>query len=144
VLVGVVAMVGGAVVLVDATRHLAHAERGQTVLGLTIIGFATGFELVALAWSSARRGQSEALLAGVLGSFVYNSTMTLGVAALARPLHLRHAGSLHLPLVLMLLALAAVLWLGWRGMAPRRAGVALLTGYAVFAATVAVFVSGPR
>lgn len=144
VLAGMAGMVAGAVLLVDATRHLAHAERNQTVLGLTVIGFATGFELVALAWSSARRGMADALLAGVLGSVAYNSTMTLGAAALARPLHLRAAGSLHLPLVLMLVALAAVVALGWRGTAPRRAGLALLTGYAVFVVTVAVVVSGPR
>ncbi len=59
VLGGLVAMVLGATALVEAARRLTHAESSQTLLGLTIVGFATGFELVVLAWSASRRGTPE-------------------------------------------------------------------------------------
>lgn len=56
VLAGLAAMVVGATLLVDGIRDLVDAEAAQIKLSLTIVGFATGFELVVLAWSSARRG----------------------------------------------------------------------------------------
>ena len=111
VLAGAVAMAAGATLLVEAVQRLSGAEATQTKLGLTLVGFATGFELVVLAWSAARRGISEAVVAGVVGSFAYNATMTLGAGALARPLVQADAAMLHGPLLLMLgsLALVAVL-----------------------------------
>jgi cation:H+ antiporter len=97
VLAGVVATAGRAILLVEGVRHLSHIESTQTRLGLTLVGFATAFELVVLAWSTARRHVSEAVVAGVVGSFAYNCTMTLGAGALARPLHLVDAQQLHGP-----------------------------------------------
>ncbi len=77
VLAGLAAMVVGATLLVDGIRDLVDAEAAQIKLSLTIVGFATGFELVVLAWSSARRRISDAVVAGVVGSYAYNATMTL-------------------------------------------------------------------
>lgn len=136
VVAGVAAMGIGAVALVEGIRRLSGVEATQTKLGLTLVGFATAFELVVLAWSSARRGISEAVVAAVVGSFAYNSTMTLGAGALARPLELVDAMSLHLPWVLMLAALLAVLVAGWTGQITRPAGVILLVCYPAFVAAV--------
>ena len=135
--VGVAAMVVGAMLLVESVRSLTDVEETQTTLALTIVGFATGFELVVLAWSAARRGISEAVVAAVVGSFAYNATMSLGVAALARPLRLRDATVLRLPLGLMLgafvLVLALALPTGWLD---RRRGWVLLACYPLFVAVV--------
>lgn len=140
VLAGVIAMAIGAVALVEGIRRISGVETTQTKLGLTVVGFATAFELVVLAWSSARRGISEAVVAAVIGSFAYNATMTLGAGALARPLVLLDAASLHLPWLLMLASLAAVLIAGARGVVTRPAGVVLLACYPVFVAIVLVAV----
>jgi cation:H+ antiporter len=61
-------MVVGASVPVEGVRRLANTESGQTKMSLTIVGFATAFELVVLAWSAERRGIGEAVVAGVVGS----------------------------------------------------------------------------
>ena len=137
-LAGVAAMIVGAWVLVEAVRHLSDAQDHQATLGVTVVGFATGFELVALAWSAARRGASEVVVASVVGSFGYNVTMTLGAAALVRPLRLENARGLHVPMLLMLGAMVAVVLLALPGhRLTRWAGVALLSGYpAVLAVTV--------
>jgi cation:H+ antiporter len=132
VLAGVVAMAVGAILLVDGVRNLSHVESTQTRLGLTLVGFATAFELVVLAWSSARRNISEAVVAGVVGSFAYNCTMTLGAGALARPLHISDASQLHGPWIVMVASLGLVLVLA----APRHelrrpAGVLLLIAYPI-------------
>ncbi len=94
VLAGVVAMIAGSTLLVEAVQRVAGGETLQTKLGLTVVGFATGFELIVLAWSTARRGATEAAIAGVVGSFAYNVTMTLGAVALAKPLTILNARAL--------------------------------------------------
>lgn len=83
-LVGVAALAAGSVAIVEAVVRITDLEATQTRLGLTLVGFATAFELVVLAGSTARRGMPETVVAAVVGSFAYNVTMTLGAAAVAR------------------------------------------------------------
>lgn len=133
VLAGLGAMVLGATLLVDGVRELVDAEADQTRVSLTIVGFVTGFELVVLAWSAARRGISDAVVAGVVGSYAYNATMTLGAAAVVKPLQVADGELLHLPMAAMLAALAAVLLMAARRrILDRSDGVALLAAYPVF------------
>jgi cation:H+ antiporter len=132
VVTGVGAMAGGATLLVEAIRRLSDVESTQSRLGLIVVGFATAFELVVLAWSSARRGISEAVVAGVVGSFAYNATMTLGAGALARPLTLTDAGQMRPAWIAMNGSLALVLVLGARGRISRPAGIMLVAAYPVF------------
>ena len=137
VVAGLAAMAGGATVLVEAVRRLSGIEETQTKLGLTVVGFATAFELVVLAVAAARRGMPETVLASVVGSFAYNVTMTLGAGALARPLTVLAADQLHLPLLAMLGALLAVLALALpTGRLTRPAGALLLAAYPAFIALV--------
>lgn len=133
VLAGVLAMACGATLLVEAVRRISNVESTQTNLGLTLVGFATAFELVVLAWSAGRRGASEAVVAGVVGSFAYNVTMTLGVAALAHPLTILDASRLHIPALAMLAALVLVILLGVpKGYLSKFAGGVLLSAYPIF------------
>lgn len=136
VVVGTVAIVVGATMLVEAVRRFTDVEADQTRLSLTIVGFATAFELVVLAWSSARRGISDAVVAAVVGSYAYNATMTLGAAAVITPLGVSDATLLRPPMLGMVAALVLVLGLSSRGMRLTRADAAvLLAGYALFIGT---------
>jgi cation:H+ antiporter len=137
VLAGVAAMAVGGWLLVEAVIRITGIEETQTRLGLTLVGFATGFELVVLAWSTARRGASEAAVAGVVGSFTYNMTMTLGAGALVRPLAIGDAGLLHAPLIMMIGALAMPMLLALPSGALRRpSGIVLLCAYVGFVVLV--------
>lgn len=137
VLMGIAAMAAGASLLVEAVRRISHIEATQTKLGLTVLGFATGFELVGLAWSASRRGASEAVVAGVVGSFAYNVTMTLGAAALARPLALQDVHQLHIPLLAMIASLVLVIgFAGQRKSLIRAHAVLLFIAYGVFVVMV--------
>ena len=133
VLAGLGAMMAGSIVLVEAVRQLSHVETTQTKLALSLVGFATAFELVILAWSTARRGATEAAVAGVVGSFTYNVTMTLGSAAVVRPLQILDASLLHLPLIAMLGAFTLVLVLAsFTGSLHKSASLILLSAYPLF------------
>jgi len=133
VLAGLVALTLGSMVLVEGVRQLTDIESTQTRLGLTVVGFATAFELVVLAFSASRHGVTEAVIAGVIGSYAYNMTMSLGVGALVAPISITDASLLHAPLVVMLALLAVAIALGVRrGSLGRRHAVALVAGYPAF------------
>lgn len=137
VVLGAVLMAGGAIALVEGIRRLSDVESSQAVLGLVVVGFATGFELVVLAWSSARRGITVAVVAGVVGSFTYNVTMTLGAGALARPLRIADPDLLRAPWITMIGALVVVMLLAVRHGSLRRAeGAAMLALYAAWVGAV--------
>lgn len=137
VLVAVASMAGGGWALVTGLEHLTHATSAQTTLSLTLVGFATAFELVVLAVSAARRGKSDILVGAVVGSFAYNATMTLGASALARPLNLSSATQLHMPLVTMVAALALILVVGFgKPRITRPTGTILILAYAAWIAAV--------
>ncbi len=132
VLAGLAALTAGSIVLVEGVRRITDIEETQTRLGLTVVGFATAFELVVLAWSSARHGVTEAVVAGVVGSYAYNMTMSLGVGALVSPIGIADAELLHLPLLVMLGLLAVAISLARRrDRLVRRDAVVMLAGYPV-------------
>ena len=133
VVAGLLALTVGSIVLVEGVRQVTGIEETQTRLGLTVVGFATAFELVVLARSASRHGVTDAVIAGVVGSYAYNMTMSLGVGALVSPIRISDSTLLRLPLVTMLVLLAVPIALGARrGHLERRDAVVLLAGYPVF------------
>ena len=93
VLLGVAAMAGGASLLVEAVRRISHIESTQTKLGLTVVGFATGFELVVLAWSASRRGASAELVCECNGQAVRKHRLKAIELFLANRNQLRRSGT---------------------------------------------------
>jgi cation:H+ antiporter len=124
-------VVGGALAVRGAEGLVDVLGVGDSVVGLTLLALATSAEMVALVWAARRRGVSELVVAGTVGAVAYNSTVTLGLAALVSPLGLgRHN------VILSVAALTAVLPLVLltarrSGALPRPVGVALLAVYAV-------------
>lgn len=135
VVAGVAALTAGSVALVEGVRRLSGVESTQTRLGLVVVGFATAFELVVLAWSASRRGISDAVVAGVVGSYAYNVTMSLGVGALAAPIAIADAGTIRAPFLVMVGLMVVVLVLSARDDVLTAAhGRLLVLGYPLFVA----------
>jgi cation:H+ antiporter len=113
-LVGIGVMTAGGSLAVAGAERVAEAlEITDSAVGLTFVALATTAELLALVGAAARRGLDELAVAGVLGSAVYNATVTLGVAALARPLATGGTGgaavaAAAIPLALLVLSGAQV------------------------------------
>lgn len=120
---------GGWLAVAGAERLVELLGAEDSGVGLTLLALATTAELLALVWSAGRRELPDLAVAGLVGSAAYNSTVTLGGAALARPL----AGQEGLVAVSWLAGglPLAVLALGLPGRRlGRPAGAVLLAGYA--------------
>jgi cation:H+ antiporter len=130
VVVGLGVMTGGGQLAVSgATRLVATFDATDSAIGLTLLALATTAELFALVWSAARRGLHTLAVAGILGSVAYNATLTLGLAALSRPLVTggvvaAAAAATGLPVALLVLS--------GRGRLGRGTGLLLVAAYAGF------------
>ncbi len=85
--VGIVVMaLGGWAAVIGAEDLVEALGVAESVIGLSVVALATTAELFALAVSAHRHDLSELAVAGVVGSAGYNATVTLGGAALVRPI----------------------------------------------------------
>ena len=130
VLLGAVGMVlGGALAVRGADGLVAGLGLRESVVGLTLLGLATSAEMVALVWSARRRGLSELVVAGAVGAAAYNATVTLGLAAVVRPLGLGRGNViLDVAAATALLPLVLVVAGRW-GVLPRAGGALLVAAY---------------
>lgn len=133
VLVGLAAMAAGGALAVDGAARLAQASGlGEHATGLSALAFATSAEVLALVAAARRRALTQVAVGGVLGSAIYNATLTLGASA--------YAGELRAPDLVPVAAVGAALPLvvlaaGWRPIARPLGGV-LVVGYVAYIAVV--------
>jgi cation:H+ antiporter len=126
---GFVAMIAGGIVVVDGAERLVDVTgRSDSAIGLTVLALATSAEMLALVWSARRRGVPEVALAGTLGAIAYNATVSLGVAAVVRPLEV---GDETAVLVVSGLVIAAMTALVTLRSVPRWSGGILVAAYVV-------------
>jgi cation:H+ antiporter len=90
ILGGLVLLALGAEGLVRGSSSIA-LRMGVTplVIGLTIVAFGTGSPEMIVSLQAALGGNSDLALGNIVGSNICNIALILGVAALARPLHVR-------------------------------------------------------
>lgn len=135
-LLGLVVMSGGGYLLVEgAQRFVSTTGLGAGIVGGTIVSLAAASEMIVLGITAARKGQSEVLVGGILGSFAYNLLVTLGLAAVVNPLPVDFHQTL-IPLIFMLVSHLALLALIWRGRFGRVAGSVFVLGYVTYLALV--------
>jgi len=136
---GLLALSAGAWLLASGLHRLDLPGAERLLFGLTVLGGATSVELCALAITTARRGDSRVFAGALLGSLLYNTTMTLGAAALARPLRLPTTPGVHRAFLAMLASEVALAGLTWRPRRARRAtGAVLVMAYAGWLVTLFV------
>lgn len=86
-LIGLVALIGGAELLVRGAATLAAAWGiSPLVIGLTVVAFGTSAPELAVSVVSAWSGQPGIALGNVVGSNIANVLLILGLSALAAPL----------------------------------------------------------
>lgn len=135
---GLLAMaLGGPAIVEGALQFAVVVGLRQSAVGLTIVSLGTGAEMVALAIIASRRRKADILVGGIIGSFAYNLLVTLGLAAAIHPITV-DPRSVHVALLVMIVAHLALLAQVFIGRIPRWAGVALLLGYVTYVIGVVV------
>jgi cation:H+ antiporter len=133
---GLVAMaVGGPVIVEGALRFTEALGLRQASVGLTLVALGTGAEMLALAVAAARRKQADILVGGILGSLAYNLLVTLGLAAVIRPLPV-DPNILRVAVPIMIAAHLLLLGVVWRQHMGRLLGACFLAGYVAYVVAV--------
>lgn len=84
--VGVVLIVWGADVTVDAATELAHLFRiDDRLIGLTIVAFGTSLPELVTSVTAAIRGKADIAVGNIVGSNIFNILFVVGTAALITP-----------------------------------------------------------
>ncbi len=130
--IGLSAMIiAGPLVVDNAFRVAQLLGQGQGVIGATILALGSGAEMIALSVSAARKKRLDVLIGGIIGSFVYNLLVTLGLAAVIRPVPLEPR-LLQIALPLMSLAFLSLLLLTRVKYVMRSVGCVLIGAYLVY------------
>ncbi|MGQ0799626.1 MAG: calcium/sodium antiporter [Pseudomarimonas sp.] len=124
-LLAICAILGGLVLLGFGAEGLVRGSSsialrmGVTplVIGLTIVAFGTGSPEMIVSLQAALSGNSDLALGNIVGSNICNIALILGIAALARPLHVRsELLQREVPVMIVVtLVLAAMLYDGMLG-----------------------------
>lgn len=148
-LLAVISILGGLLLLALGAEGLVRGSSsialrmGVTplVVGLTLVAFGTGSPEMIVSLRAAWGGDSDLALGNIVGSNICNIALILGVAALARPLHVRSALlQREVPvMVAVTILLGALLYDGVLG---RVEGTVLAVGAVVY--TVATYLAARR
>ncbi len=127
-----VAMTVGAELVANAAQKaLAATHLSQTFLGMVIVAVALSLEEGLIEVLPAYRGAPEIAVGNVLGTTAFLLTGSLGLAALAFPLHLEpQVAVFHVPALVGAVALAT--WALTRPKTGRREGALLIAYYVLY------------
>ena len=85
--IGLVALVGGAELLVRSVSKLALIARiPKLIIGLTVVAFGTSAPELAVSIQAGIEGQTDLMLGNIVGSNISNTLLILGISALIIPL----------------------------------------------------------
>jgi cation:H+ antiporter len=126
-------LIGGSVAVDAATQLVGALGLTDSGVGLTMLALATSAEMFAIVFAARRHDVPGMAVAGLVGSAAYNATVTLGVAALVRPLATEGMLLPALFAAALPLALLALSRDGWIG---RRTGAGLCLAYLAYLAIV--------
>ena len=137
---GLILIVKAADVLVTASSSLAlRFNVPKMLVALTITAFGTCAPEVAISFQSVQNGDGQIAFANVIGSCIVNVFLIIGVAALIRPIKVKHATiKKELPILFLITTVFAVLMLDrlfdpfTRNVFSRPDGLVLLLFFSVF------------
>lgn len=141
IIVGIVGLPMGANLVVEGTVQIALGLGvSETVVGLSIVAFATSLPELATTVVAAYKRETEVAIGTIIGSNVFNLLAIMGVAAVASEFPIpvpRSFPYLDLPVMLAgALFIAAFVWL--KKPIGRKAGIAFTTVYVAYIALLFV------
>ncbi len=139
-IIGLVLIVKAADVLVTAASSLTlRFKVPKMLVALTIMAFGTCAPEVAISFKSVQNGDGQIAFANVIGSCIVNVFLIIGIAALIRPIKVKHVTiKKELPILLLITTVFVILMLDrlfdpfTRNMFSRADGLVLIIFFSVF------------
>lgn len=132
IVVGIIAIVWGGDLVVDAASNIAASfGLSQTLIGLTIVAFGTSLPELVTSLVAARKGDVDMALGNVIGSNIFNILLIIGVAATVSPMAMLMESIID-GMILIVMSIIVLLF-AWRKQSIDRAeGIAMLVMYAAY------------
>lgn len=133
VALGIAILVAGSEVLVQGAVAGGYALGvPEAVIGMTVIAFGTSLPELTACIAAARKGQSEMIVGGIVGSNIFNIFSVMALSAVVKPLIIDpRFAQLDLQVVLGVTAVFAIFLL-FVGRIGRIAGAAMVASYLIF------------
>lgn len=133
VTLGIATLVIGSEILVQGAVAGGYAIGvPEAVIGMTVIAFGTSLPELTACVAAARKGQSDMIVGGIVGSNIFNILSVMAVSAAVRPLIIDpRFAQFDLPIVLAVTAVFSVFLL-FVGRINRPVGIAMAAAYLLF------------
>lgn len=125
-------LIGSEILVQGAVAGGAALGVPEAVIGMTMIAFGTSLPELTACVTAARKGQSDMIIGGIVGSNVFNILSVMAISALAKPLVIESRfAEFDMPIVVAVTLIFAVFLLFVGGIG-RLAGGLMAVGYLVF------------
>ena len=133
VILGITVLVLGSEILVQGAVAGGYALGvPEAVIGMTVIAFGTSLPELTACVAAARKGQSDMIVGGIIGSNIFNIFSVMAISAAVRPLIIDpRFAQFDLPIVLAVTAVFAIFLL-LVGRINRPVGIAMAAAYLLF------------
>ena len=106
----------------------------EAVIGMTLIAFGTSLPELTACVAAARKGESDVIIGGIVGSNIFNILSVMAFSSVVKPLVIdSRFAAFDLPIILAVTGLFAFFLLAY-GKIGRSAGIAMALGYLGFTA----------
>lgn len=133
IIVGFVILIKGADLFIDGISSTAiNMKVAKIIISLTIVAFGTSAPELAISIQGMASNSGSVVLANVIGSTIVNTMLIIGVAALIKPIKIKHETvKKQLPLHLITIIIFAIIYLIGNGIS-RLDGIILFTTFIAF------------
>lgn len=102
-LIGLIALVGGGKLLVDAAVDIARSWGvSESVIGLTILAVGSSLPELVTSIVAARKNMADIVIGNVVGSNIFNIFLVLGVSATIKPLPFQESSNIDEAMVVVM------------------------------------------
>ncbi|MDJ0761312.1 MAG: calcium/sodium antiporter [Woeseiaceae bacterium] len=126
--------VGGELTIENGVEFAEMLGIAPTIVGLFVVAVGTSMPELVTSIIAAVRGESDLALGNVIGSNIFNTLMVLPVSGFIAPIAVPDGGIFDLVTSWVLAALLIPVFFLGKAVLGRFAGIALLAGYAAYAA----------
>ena len=130
-------IIGGNLVVDNATLIAKAFGMSQTLIGLTIVAIGTSLPELVTSIVASKKGENDMALGNVIGSNIFNLLLVLGVAGTVSPIHLPNMESVIDCVILLVVSLLVFFIIKRTSIVGKKTGALMVLIYVVY--TIYIF-----